>query len=132
MNQREIKFRCWDKIGKTMWQNVHFDYTHIYSDKWNEKTETWLGQLPIWSGVLMQFTGLTDKNGKEKEVYQGDLIRNCRKGYEPREIYEVVWDEERLEWGVKNKFGLITSLWTFCKDFEVIGNVFENELLLTP
>jgi hypothetical protein len=79
---------------------------------------------------IMQFTGLRDKNGKGKEVYQSDLIRVCPGGYEPREIYEVVWDEERLCWGIKSKIGLITSLWTFEKDFEVIGNSYENKELL--
>ena len=95
------------------------------------KVVGWLAEDDV-ENILMQFTGLKDKNDSllGEEVYQGDLIQSLPKGYEPREIYEVVWDEERLEWGIKSKIGMITSLWTFDKDFEVIGNIMENPELL--
>ena len=86
--------------------------------------------IPVIPETVGQFIGLKDKNGKEQEVYQGDLIQTNPSGYEPRPIYEVVWDKERLEWGVKNEGGMITSLWTFDKDFKVIGNIYENLELL--
>ena len=120
---RDIRFRAWDREEKKMY--IAEDWLMISGD----------GDCYVWNMgkrlrekdfILMQFTGLKDKDGKGKDVYQADLIRSCPKGYEPREIYEVVWDEERLEWGVKSKIGMITSLWTFDKDFEVIGNVMEN------
>ena len=119
---REIKFRIWNVKG---W--VGADAVYL-----NGKDAPIIEMENKFSGLkVMQFTGLKDKNGKGKEVYQGDLIKFCANGYEPREIYEIVWDEERLEWGLKNRLGLITSLWTADKEFEVIGDIYSNPELLT-
>lgn len=59
--KREIKFRAWDESQKYMAYQGTPDletiqsFMHHFGDK-----------------ELMQFTGLTDKNGKE--IYEGDLI----------------------------------------------------------
>ena len=64
--------------------------------------------------TLMQFTGITDKTGKE--VFEGDLLRVTPGEYAPREIYEVAWNPEHLQWGVPLPIG----------DYVVIGNIYEN------
>ncbi len=117
MNKREIKFRNCSHKDKICYEP--FTIPEMFE-------EAKKGSVIAKDNELCQFTNLKDKNGKGKEVYEGDLIRACPNGYEPREIYEVVWDEERLEWGVKSSLGMITSLWTFDKDFEIVGNVFET------
>ena len=57
---REIKFRAWDKTDGVMWQWIALeqDGFKIINDP---------------SYILMQYTGLKDKNGKE--IYEGDLLQ---------------------------------------------------------
>jgi uncharacterized phage protein (TIGR01671 family) len=78
----------------------------------------------------MQFTGLTDKNGKE--IYEGDFIANVVNGI----TYEMIWldsgfigDEriEDLDPRIDQRITLTTSE---AKEFEVIGNIKENPELL--
>lgn len=77
-----------------------------------------------------QYTGLKDKNGNGKEVYQDDLIRPLPNGNEPREIYRVVWNDRTLMWSIENTLGGYSPLWAFIKDFEIIGNIYENPELI--
>lgn len=123
---REIKFRCWDKEVGSMktsskW-GVHFDggiipfgKDHYYKDNY----------------VVMQYTGLKDKNGKE--VFEGDIVK-CQQGCS----HEVVWDETiggtvgggMPGWYLKGliKNGGMGYAWT--REEEVIGNIHQNPELL--
>lgn len=117
---RDIKFRCWydNKIHKVV--DIDFGYEKI----------NLLGAdiISFNEGVLMQFIGLHDKNGKE--IYEGDIISN---GYEK---CIVVWVKEYAGFMLKliNK-EYEDKEWTnpmidLRKDEEVIGNIYENSDLL--
>ena len=56
---REIKFRVWSKKYPCMWYYPDFSLNRILDEK-ND-----------WE-ILMQYTGLKDKNGKE--IYEGDIL----------------------------------------------------------
>ena len=65
MEQNRYKFRAWD--GEHM---ISPDYiTRDGKGHWIENS------IPSTSSVLMQFTGLTDKNGVE--VFEGDQLFIC-------------------------------------------------------
>jgi YopX protein/Resolvase, N terminal domain len=64
---REIKFRAWHKQVKALkpveWINLKGDLLKV----------PFYGNWAKSSCVLMQYTGLKDKNGKE--IYEGDIVK---------------------------------------------------------
>ena len=72
---REIKFRAWSNEYKSIYQNFAINAlgTKIASnDDWGARSCDWCKITD--NDVLMQYTGLKDKNGKE--IYEGDIT--CR------------------------------------------------------
>nr|DAU97520.1 MAG TPA: YopX protein [Caudoviricetes sp.] len=76
--------------------------------------------------VLMQLTGLVDKNGKE--IFEGDIVKMSKDVYSEPTYYEVVrhyGGAYRLE---SKQHGC--ELWLRHTDCEVVGNIYENKELL--
>ena len=113
--KREIKFRAWD--GKQMYYSPMLGYNEFVDI--NEQIK-----CAMTNGlILMQFTGLLDKNGKE--CFEGDVV-----AIEGREtIGEVYWDYG--SWQLKRKELTGGMLSAFEKEqIEVIGNIYETPNLL--
>ncbi len=117
---REIKFRAWDN---NKMKNVPLEWIRRTNDGELSFTDGQIDHgeyLNINKVILMQYTGLKDKNGKE--IYEGDII----KFENAFGIKEYVIKDMRDFWinvayehlgGSKN-----------CN--EIIGNIYENGDLL--
>jgi len=104
---REIKFRAWDGLRMTL-TGISF----------SNSTGSVLIP-PRW--ILMQYTGLKDKKGKE--IYEGDIVKG-------KFMYKVEW-YHLGRWYViplsNRGFCHTPDIWN---EYEVIGNIYENPELL--
>jgi len=105
---RELKFRAWDTKKNKMWDMEELGY-FMFDNITEAETK--------FNSILMQFTGLKDKN--DKEVYEGDILLN--KCYGERQII-VKW--------VTDGFNASSHSMGGIKQCEVIGNIYENPELI--
>lgn len=124
---REIKFRCYNKKTQKMWDADSLRNMGGFALQSGHSSNDFL-VLPYPSDdyVLMQYTGLKDKNGVE--IYDGDILKCFG------DIAKVVWDSnDALYRYVYNSGGerYMEILGTHSYEhFEVIGNIYENPELL--
>ena len=82
--------------------------------------------------ILMQYTGLKDKNGKE--IFEGDIVSfddctSTESGYCERGCIGVVeWCNETVSFEVSNR--LSAESYEVLDECVVIGNIYENPELL--
>ena len=112
---RQIKFRAWDKNKNEIRCVTGINWYDEYI--WVDETPMSGDKISIENTPLMQFTGLTDKNGKD--IYEGDIVKELSDG----RIHEIERYPDRL-------FHFIGEGMFNPKNCEVIGNVFENKDLL--
>lgn len=124
MKQREIKFRAWYEKSKYMAYQGTPDL---------ETIQSFFHYIGI-NEPLMQYTGLTDKNGKE--VYEGDIVRvddsvfgNPIDGYKSG-IYKVEYCFPDCAFCLVQLDELSAVSFNECMEYEIIGNVYENPELL--
>jgi len=118
---REIKFRAWDKrrnrmrfgndnllisLGGYLFWDVGYKEPEMMS---KEETNEY---------ILMQYTGLKDKNGKE--IYEGDIVQ-------PFYTVAGYGRKQEVRWGI----GVWEPFDENCDSdhssrYEVIGNIYEN------
>lgn len=129
---REIKFRAWDKNECKMAEVTQIIFSKVQYTlvKYRYKTDngkvdeaSYVDEKGYGSIVLMQYTGLQDRNGKE--IYEGDIYHMGDKNIR----YVVVWNDTGLtgkQLGSSSYAGL--SYWQDI--IEIIGDIYENPELL--
>lgn len=123
-----LKFRAWDKTAKKMSKVTAIDFStkpfRVFYKAYGN--ENYFNQ----DAILMQSTGLFDKNGVE--VFEGDILKVL--GFTDW-IGEVRYSQEELSYffvehenSLRLKYTTLLSL--LDKKLEVIGNIYENKELL--
>ena len=114
-----FKFRCWDKINEKWMDCIQLDIdtgyiTGFYNPEQAQKRRY----------ILMQSTGLKDKNGKL--IFEGDIITD------EFDKYVVEWDKDEayLRFWVREIGTRCYYTFEQLLSYEVIGNIYENKELL--
>lgn len=133
---REINFRAWNKTRLWMDNVWAIDWEHelLCFSKHNQDF--------MKHCILMQSTGLKDKNGVE--IYEGDIVQftdfdTSGGNREDREhigivkyqsgIYEI-WKNNVSEYYGSDGAFILNHAWLQDDEFEVIGNLYEHPHLL--
>lgn len=136
-----LKFRVWDKdlkkmhvCGEDIHDSISFDedgvayYYNLQNGCGSSTDES------VY--ILMQYTGLTDKNGKE--IFEGDILHHTwNSGHDHilETISEVKWNNAAFFVDDKKRSDWLLSVHTLVDwaEVEIIGNIHENpELLEVP
>lgn len=125
---RDIKFRAWDKVNKgfingfnmigySTGQGAPSKQLQRFNSYWNDEDI-----------VLMQCTGLRDKNGKK--IYEGDILAFYQ---EPFGIRKEVVEFRDFCFSVGLSYNFIFNKFVIQFEdtgFEVIGNIYEHPHLI--
>ena len=123
------KFRAWDTTNKEIFKDT-FAITESGQVVVVDQSSVFVSPDYVFVDnlVIMQSTGLKDKNGKE--IFEGDIV-----DYKGREAV-IKWHGSyasfiyRFVDGLQERVSEWEPLFLACYHFEIIGNIYENPELL--
>jgi uncharacterized phage protein (TIGR01671 family) len=126
---RDIKLRAWENENA---RNKMFEWDIVKKD-----ITSWLNCNDT---IIMQYTGLKDKNGKE--IYEGDIIIGSSQEELNKPLrsgrYKVIWEDAGFVASKIDGEGCDTWLFFFrtninsrpLTECEIIGNIYETPSLI--
>jgi hypothetical protein len=119
---RELKFRAWYKSEKKMIYNIQNEF----EERIELGMDCFSDYLKNDNFIVNQFTGRTDKEGKE--IYEDDILLIIGQGY-----FRVTWDRDNCKFYLLPLEDYLDEMpldrsWEV--DYEVEGNIYENKDLL--
>jgi hypothetical protein len=127
MNNRELKFRTWDRQNKEFaeWTNrdPFFDTSNgkiFFWERVRKEDGSYDGDIILQDYgdrfVLQQYTGLKDSKGNE--IYEGDILMP--------DTIDGIWPEQRNGVMVKD----IRQPFANAHLFKIVGNIMQNPELI--
>jgi uncharacterized phage protein (TIGR01671 family) len=127
---REIKFRAWHIPTKKMFNVFSWCQDCVFEDSLDGAGTSPTLPAETKDCVLLQYTGLKDKNGVE--IYDGDILAGVNGSINGNDWlwgnYEIKYQNGNHNvpiWGIYENQN--STHW-----FEIIGNIYENPELLKP
>lgn len=119
---RELKFRAWYKSEKKMIYNIQNEF----EERIELGMDCFSDYLKNDDFIVNQFTGRTDKEGKD--IYEDDILLIIGQGY-----FRVTWDRDNCKFYLLPLEDYLDEMpldgsWEI--DYEVEGNIHENKDLL--
>lgn len=121
---RKIKFRAYLKNYNEIYEVISIDFSNeevLVTNKDNDEMIVCFEDI-----VLLQYTGLKDKNGKE--IYEGDILGGDY--YVDGVAGKVVYDNEIGVWSIFYLGGGCDFLCNVVNNSIVVGNMYKNTELL--
>ena len=120
---RILKFRAWDKISKSMHEvgALNFSDETVGFEVRLAAKGTFGYSERFTNVILMQYTGLKDKNGKE--IFCKDILSHPDV---PNSEFYVRWNNERARFQLESKEGKELMGQLFDNEYFIIGNEYEG------
>ena len=132
---REIKFRAWDDHKKQMFNvgvlGIFDNCSWQHSFSYLHNTQEWYGEEGmVIDPILMQYTGMKDKNGKE--IFEGDILQwTSSNPFSLGEIRKIQVSYVQAQyWGQGRNLGVYLAELLSNEKCEIVGNIYEDGSVL--